>query len=50
MVKTLSVRVRDKHAKVLSQMAFEANQVWNAVNAFTSDFAYVPIPESGLCL
>lgn len=47
MIKTLSVRVRDKHAKVLNQMAVEANQVWNAVNAFTSEFAHVPIPEIG---
>jgi IS605 OrfB family transposase len=47
MIKTLSVRVRDKHAKVLNQMAFEANQVWNAVNAFTADFSYVPVPEVG---
>ncbi|WP_228291372.1 hypothetical protein [Thiothrix litoralis] len=35
-LKTLSVRVRDnKHAAILSRMAFEANQVWNAANAET---------------
>ena len=28
-VKTLKVRVRDKHAKVLARMACETNQVWN---------------------
>jgi hypothetical protein len=32
-LKTLSVRARDKHAKLLSRMAFEVNQVWNAANA-----------------
>lgn len=47
MIKTLSVRIKDKHAKVLNQMAFEANQVWNAVNAWTSELSYVPIPEAG---
>lgn len=46
-IKTLSVRVRDKHAKILRRMAFEANQVWNAANAETADWAYVPVPEVG---
>ena len=31
-IKTIEVRVRDKHAKVLRAMAFETNQVWNFVN------------------
>ena len=29
---TLSVRVKDKHAKVLRQMAYEVNQVFNLAN------------------
>lgn len=33
--KTLSVRVKDKHAKVLRQMAFEVNQVFNLANELT---------------
>ncbi|HCH1183460.1 TPA: transposase [Vibrio parahaemolyticus] len=33
--KTLSVRVKDKHAKVLRQMAFEVNQVFNHANELT---------------
>lgn len=31
-IKTIKVRVRDKHAKVLSRMAYETNQVWNYAN------------------
>ena len=27
--KTLQLRIKDKHAKVLRQMAREVNQVWN---------------------
>ncbi len=46
-IKTLSVRVRDKHAKILRRMAFEANQVWNAANAETDEWSYVPVPEVG---
>lgn len=46
-IKTLSVRVRDKHAKVLSEMAFGVNQVWNAANALSAEFSRVPIPEVG---
>ncbi|WP_026042684.1 RNA-guided endonuclease InsQ/TnpB family protein [Pantoea sp. A4] len=33
--KTLSVRVKDKHAAVLRQMAFEVNQVFNLANEIT---------------
>ncbi|PSJ48375.1 RNA-guided endonuclease InsQ/TnpB family protein [Zobellella taiwanensis] len=33
--KTLSVRVKDKHAKLLRQMAFEVNQVFNHANELT---------------
>ena len=45
--KTLSVRVRDKHAKLLRQWAFECNQVWNAANQESADFSWVAIPEVG---
>ena len=45
--KTLQVRVKDKHAKLLSKMAFEVNQVWNAANALSAEFSWVPIPEVG---
>lgn len=46
-IKTLSVRVRDKHAKILSRMSFEVNQVWNAANAETAEWSYVSVPEVG---
>jgi len=46
-IKTLRVRVKDKHAKVLSQWAFEVNQVWNAANELTAEYGWVPIPELG---
>lgn len=45
--KTLSVRIRDKHAAILGQMAFEVNQVWNAANAESADLSWVPIPGVG---
>ena len=31
-IKTLSVRVKDRHVKVLDRMAVEVNQVWNLAN------------------
>jgi putative transposase len=46
-LRTLSVRVRDKHAAILSRMAFEANQVWNAANEETATWCYIPVPEVG---
>ena len=46
-IKTLSVRVRDKHANVLNRMAFDVNQVWNAVNADSAELSWVAIPEVG---
>mgnify|MGYP003632370646 FL=1 len=46
-IKTLKVRVRDKHANVLNRMAFEVNQVWNAVNDETAVWCYVPVPGVG---
>lgn len=46
-LKTLKVRVRDKHAKQLSQWAFECNQIWNAANDETANWSAIPIPEVG---
>lgn len=45
--KTLRVRVKDKHSKVLSKMAFGVNQVWNAANELSAEYSWVPIPEIG---
>lgn len=45
--KTLKVRIRDKHTDVLNRMAFECNQVWNAANATSAEFSWVPVPEVG---
>lgn len=45
--KTLRVRIKDKHAKVLSSMAFEVNQIWNAANELSAEYAWVPIPGVG---
>ena len=45
--KTLKVRVKDKHAKVLSQWAFDVNQVWNAANELSAEYSWVPIPGVG---
>ena len=46
-LKTLQVRVRDKHKDDLNRMAFDVNQVWNAANALTDEFSWVPVPEVG---
>ena len=46
-LKTLKVRVKDKHAAVLKQWAFECNQIWNEANATTADYSYVPVPGVG---
>jgi hypothetical protein len=45
--KTLSVRVRDKHAPLLRQWAFEVNQVLNAANEESAELSWVPIPGVG---
>ena len=37
--KTLKLRLKDKHAKVLRQMAREVNQVWNHINAISAKAA-----------
>ena len=46
-LKTFKVRIKDKHASVLKQWAFECNQVWNEANAITAEYGYVPVPEVG---
>ena len=37
--KTLKLRIKDKHAKVLCQMACEVNQVWNHINEVSAKAA-----------
>ena len=37
--KTLQLRIKDKHARVLRQMAREVNQVWNHINAISAKAA-----------
>ena len=37
--KTLQLRIKDKHAKVLRQVAREVNQVWNHINAISAKAA-----------
>lgn len=37
--KTLKLRIKDKHVKVLSAMACEVNQVWNHINAISAKAA-----------
>jgi len=44
--KTLKVRVKDKHAKVLSEMARSVNYVWNYIN----ETSYRSIKEKGVFL
>ncbi len=44
--KTLSVRVKDKHAALLRQMAYEVNQIFNLANEITSK-AYSNAGEFG---
>ncbi|MDP3086764.1 MAG: transposase [Methylotenera sp.] len=46
-LKTLKLRVKDKHAKLLNQWAFEVNQVWNAANALSAEYSWIPIPGIG---
>lgn len=42
-MKTLKLRIKDKHAKVLIQLAFEVNFVWNYVN----DLSYKHLQRTG---
>lgn len=44
-VKTLKLRIRDKHAKVLNRMAFECNQLWNKVNEFFKEKGFIQTPN-----
>ena len=46
-LKTLKIRIKDKHISILNRMAFETNQIWNAANHETSEWSYIPIPEVG---
>ena len=46
-IKTLQLRVKDKHSKLLSQWAFEVNQVWNAANELSAEFGSLRIPGVG---
>lgn len=46
-IKTLKVRVKDKHKPLLRRMAFDVNQVWNAANEESAYYSWVPIPEVG---
>ena len=46
-LKTLKVRVKDKHQSILERMAFEVNQVWNSANEITATYSYIPVPEVG---
>ena len=39
LTKTLRLRIKDKHASVLRQMACEVNQVWNHINATSAKAA-----------
>lgn len=47
MIKTLSVRVKDRHAAVLDRMAMEVNQVWNLANEMSYEAWHVPVPGAG---
>lgn len=46
-VKTLKLRVKDKHSRILDRWAYEVNQVWNAANALSAEYSWVPVPEVG---
>lgn len=46
-IKTLRVRVKDNKSKTLNNLAFDVNQIWNAVNAESAEYGWVPIPGVG---
>ena len=48
LVKTLKVRVRDRHAPLLRAMSREVNFTWNYVNELTSrmNVNFLPAPTS----
>jgi len=45
--KTLKLRVKDKHVKTLNSLAFDVNQIWNAANNISSEYAAMCIPDVG---
>lgn len=47
LIKTLRIRIKDKHASFLRAQAFDVNQVWNAANALSAEYSWVPVPEVG---
>lgn len=47
-IKTLSVRVKDRHSKYLRALAFDVNQVWNAANEVTDMCCAIPVPGVGM--
>jgi len=47
MIKTLSVRVKDRHTAALDRMAVEVNQVWNLANEMSYEAWHVPVPGAG---
>lgn len=46
-IRTLRVRVKDRHAPLLRRMAYEVNQAWNLINEWTRDASTEPIPGAG---
>lgn len=46
-VKTLKVRIKDKHSNLLCKMAYEVNQIFNFINEKTFELAYEYIPFVG---
>lgn len=47
-MKTLKVRVRDKHVPFLRKMAYEVNQIFNFINEKTNEKSFEPIPFLGI--
>lgn len=47
MIKTLHLRVKDKHIPILKQWAYEVNRIWNKANELSSELSWVPVPEVG---
>lgn len=47
-MKTLKVRIRDKHCPFLKVMGWEVNQVFNFINENTHEMSFEPIPELGI--
>ena len=47
MIKTLHLRVKDKHIPVLKQWAYEVNQIWNKANELSSELSWVPVAGVG---